>query len=125
MCEPLERARKLFGEMDFSQFVEVPEPDHYTMDGGHFHGRVAYRDGGIEVMHVKCEPGTEIEPHTHEQIEHLLLYSGDAVVTISGVETTLQNSQSVNIPPLTLHSLTSENGCRMIIIRVPPVKGLY
>jgi len=122
MSDALARARELYEKMDFSSLTQHPEPEHITMDNGRFHGIVAYKDDGVEVMHVTCEPGTYVEEHAHEQaVEHILLYQGDAVLNIGGVDTILQPSHSINVPPLAVHSLRSVNGCKMLMARIPPI----
>ena len=123
--DSLQLARELYSKIDFNKLALVEKLGSYSLDNGNMICTVVFRNDKVEILNCVAKPGTNVAEHIHEQIEHYLLYEGDAVVTVNGVKTCLQTSFSPHTPPLTPHSMTSKNGCRFMIARIPPTKGVY
>jgi len=120
--DTLQRARELYESIDFSK-IAIIERDKYTFDNGKCRCDVLYSNGKVEVIHCVGEAGAVTLPHVHDQVEHFLLYEGDAVIDVNGSKTCMQDSQSIAVPPLTPHGITTKKGYRMIISLIPaPVK---
>ena len=123
--DSLQRARALYEGMDFKQYAIVVKPKTYTMGQGKLRMQVIYEDGMVEILRGDAAAGCDVEPHTHEQVENLLVYRGSAVVSVGEVEHHLMPGMSVNIPPNTVHHTKTKNGCKLFIARMPPLKGIY
>jgi len=123
--DSLARARKLYESIDFSKFAIVDKPDSYTMGDGKMRMTVVHKTAAVEVLQGECEAGCRVQPHTHAQMENILLYEGEAIITVAGSKHHLKPGSTVSIPPGAIHYTDSDVGCKVLVARIPPVEGVY
>ncbi len=118
--EALKRARQLLEQFD--DLIVSDSPGAYTMADGKASFNVVFRIKGVEVIHAHLDPGTHIKAHTHVQSEFYLVYEGDAALeTPTGITDLVKRPNSSVLPSIS-HSLSSENGCKLLIARIPSIK---
>ena len=123
--DSLARARELYESIDFSKFAIVDKPDSYTMGDGKMRMTVIYKTDTVEVLRGECEEGCRVQPHTHRQLENILLTEGEAIITVAGSKHHLTPGATVSIPPGAIHYTDSDVGCKVLVARIPPVEGVY
>ena len=119
------KARKLYEAIDFSKFAVVDKPRSYTMGDGKMRLTLVYKEDEVELLQGECEPGCKVEPHTHQQLENILLYEGEATVTVAGTPHHMTPGSTVAIAANTVHFTHSDVGCKVLVARMPPTEGIY
>ena len=123
--DSLARARELYEKMDFSNFAVVEKPKSYSMGLGSMHMTVVFETDEVEVLRGECDPGCKVQPHIHQQDESILCYSGECVVSVVGTKHHLTAGATVSVPAGAIHYTTSDAGCKVLIARHPPCRGIY
>ena len=123
--DALDRAKKIYAEMDFSKFAVVTKPLTYTMSDGLMEVTQVFNNGTIEILHATCQPGCHVEPHTHEETENILVYEGELTQVVNDIPHHMTPGSTTNIPAHTVHYTKSAIGCKLLIARYPPVTGVY
>ncbi len=116
--DAIQRSRQLYEDIDFSKLV-ITEVDKYVMAEGKIKCDVVFNNNGVEIMHCVAEDAVIMTAHVHNQVEHFILYDGDAVITINGADSCLQKSLSVSIPPQVPHSVSTKYGFKMLVMLIP------
>ena len=123
--DALAKARELYENIDFTKYAIVDKPNSYTMGNGLMRMTVVHKSDKVEVLQGECEPGCRVQPHTHAQLENVLLYEGEAIITVAGSKHHLTPGATVSIPPGAIHYTDSDIGCKVLVARIPPVEGVY
>ena len=118
--DALERAKELIAEIDFSRYAIVTKPKTYEMGNGTMVMTSVFDNGVAEILHGCCKEGCKVEPHTHEQMENILIYEGEATVTVNGIRHHMTPGSTISVPPNIVHFTESTVGCRLFVCRMPP-----
>ena len=74
---------------------------------------------GFQVKRIVVNPGAALSLQSHvHRAEHWIVVSGVALVTLDGVQSTVQKNQSIYIPQGTQHRLENKDPTPMVLIEV-------
>ena len=74
---------------------------------------------GFQVKRIVVHPGAALSLQSHvHRAEHWIVVSGEALVSLDGVQTTVQANQSIYIPQGSKHRLENKGSLPMILIEV-------
>lgn len=74
---------------------------------------------GFQVKRIVVHPGAALSLQSHvHRAEHWIVVSGEALVTLNGVQTTVRQNQSIYIPLGAKHRLQNQTATEMVLIEV-------
>lgn len=74
---------------------------------------------GFQVKRIVVHPGAALSLQSHiHRAEHWIVVSGQAVVTLNGLQTTVYQNQSIYIPQRAKHRLQNRTTAPMVLIEV-------
>jgi quercetin dioxygenase-like cupin family protein len=98
----------------------------YSIGDGECFSWVVHRSGNdLSVHRWFITKGSVLKDHIHTEREWIIVYQGEMLMEVDGVETLLKKGDSVTMQPGQKHSSTYPQDCKFITVTIPTSKDFY
>ena len=115
----LDEADELTEAADFNKLQKIWSGREYTMDDGKVVMKVMYDDVDLEIIHAQLEAGSAVPSHMHSHKETYSVCAGSIIIKHNERTVLLERGDTYYISARISHSVSSEKGAKVMVIRVP------